>query len=158
MAKPERRDPDKEKHWRGLLRAWRRSGLTGRDFCAKHQLSEPSFYAWRREIARRDREKPVCVKPMPRPTQRARRPARPTAPATLRAAAQLSVTTTRRSAAGGTSATLPAFVNVAVGNGAAAATPAIEVVVAERRVLRVRAGFDADLLRQLVRLLEEAAC
>ncbi|MBY0528024.1 MAG: transposase [Gemmataceae bacterium] len=27
-----------------------RSGLTGRDFCSTHRLSEPSFYAWRREI------------------------------------------------------------------------------------------------------------
>ena len=54
MPKPERRDPAKEKHWRRLLRQWQRSGLTGRDFCAEHGLSEPSFYAWRREIARRD--------------------------------------------------------------------------------------------------------
>jgi len=36
--------------------------------------------------------------------------------------------------------------------------PAIEVVVAERRLLRVRPGFDAELLRQLVRLLEELTC
>jgi hypothetical protein len=56
MAKPERRDPAKEQRWRRLLERWRRSGRTGRDFCAEHGLSEPSFYAWRREIARRDQE------------------------------------------------------------------------------------------------------
>ena len=51
----------------------------------------------------------------------------------------------------------PAFVKLSV---AASTTPspAIEVVVAERHLLRVRSGFDADLLRQLVRLLEEPSC
>jgi hypothetical protein len=56
MARPQGRDPAKEQRWRRLLGLWRRSGLTGRDFCAEHGLSEPSFYAWRREIARRDQE------------------------------------------------------------------------------------------------------
>jgi transposase-like protein len=40
------------------------------------------------------------------------------------------------------------------------ATPpasAIEIVLAKRRRLRVRPGFDADTVRQLVRLLEEDA-
>jgi transposase-like protein len=39
-----------------------------------------------------------------------------------------------------------------------AAAGAIEVVLDDRRVLRVRPGFDADLLLQLVRLLEEPTC
>ena len=34
MPRPEWRDPSKEKRWRRLLKQWRRSGLTGRDFCA----------------------------------------------------------------------------------------------------------------------------
>lgn len=34
----------------------------------------------------------------------------------------------------------------------------IEVVLNQRRVLRVRPGFDADAVLQLVRLLEEPAC
>jgi hypothetical protein len=62
MPRPEWRDPAKEKYWRRLLRMWRRSGLTGRDFCAEHKLSEPSFYAWKREIARRDHEVMVGTK------------------------------------------------------------------------------------------------
>src|SRR5262245_40708356 len=57
MAKPERRDPAKERYWRRVLGEWRRSGLTGRDFCVERGLSESSFYAWRREIGRRDRGK-----------------------------------------------------------------------------------------------------
>jgi hypothetical protein len=41
---------------------------------------------------------------------------------------------------------------------AAALPPAIEVVVATGRRLRVSPGFDADLLRQLLRLVEEPPC
>jgi hypothetical protein len=122
-----RRNLAKEKYWRRLLRQWRQSGMTGRDFCSAHHLSEPSFYAWRREIARRDQQKavaPTNIGPAPEPSDDA------TTPAFLK----LSIDT---------DATLP---------------PAIEVVVGQPRLLRVRPGFDADLLRQLLRLLEEPSC
>jgi transposase-like protein len=39
-----------------MVRQWRRSGQTARAFCAEHDLSEPSFYAWRRTLAERDAE------------------------------------------------------------------------------------------------------
>lgn len=39
-----------------------------------------------------------------------------------------------------------------------ASTSAIEVVLSERRLLRVRPDFDSATLLQLVRLLEEPAC
>jgi len=35
---------------------------------------------------------------------------------------------------------------------------AVELVLSERRLLRVRPGFDADMLLELVRLLEEPSC
>jgi hypothetical protein len=127
MARPEWRDPVKEQRWRKLLRRWRRSGLTGRDFCAEHGLSEPSFYAWRREIARRDQEA------VPRS-----RPQRPLVQAP----------------AGGLK---PAFVQRMI-DAAAPAETALEVVAGTGRVVRVRAGFDAEAFRQLLRLLEEPAC
>jgi len=50
------RDVQLERLWRRRLRDWRQSGLSVRYFCRQHALSEPSFYSWRREIARRDRE------------------------------------------------------------------------------------------------------
>jgi transposase-like protein len=47
----------------------------------------------------------------------------------------------------------PAFVKLTV----SAAASAVDVVLSDRRLLRVRPGFDADMLLQLVRLLEERA-
>jgi hypothetical protein len=50
------RDPDKERFWRRTFKDWRRSGLSVREFCDWQSLSEASFYSWRRELAKRDRE------------------------------------------------------------------------------------------------------
>jgi hypothetical protein len=55
------RDPAKERHWRRIVRRWRSSGLSVREFCDWQSLSEPCFYAWRRELAKRDRESAVAV-------------------------------------------------------------------------------------------------
>jgi hypothetical protein len=126
MPRPEWRDLAKEKHWRRLLARWRRSGQTGRDFCAEHQVSEPSFYFWKREIARRDQERAPRTKSSP-------------------AAPQSSTTAA------------PAFLPVTMATAASSAF-ALEVVLARGRVLRVRAGFDADALRQLLAVLEAPSC
>lgn len=50
----------------------------------------------------------------------------------------------------------PAFVKVALAAETNSATP-VEVLLGQR-VLRVHAGFDADTLLQLVRLLEDPSC
>jgi len=50
----------------------------------------------------------------------------------------------------------PAFVKLTMATDSAAAS-AVEVVLSDRCLLRVRPGFDADMLLQLVRLLEERA-
>ena len=125
------RDPAKERYWRRLLHQARRSGLTAGDFCALQGISVPSFYFWRREIERRDRQRKLTTKTAPEPTSSTPLPS--------------PVLTT------------PAFVTLAMDAGAML-PPAIEVVVTERRRLRVRPGFDAELFRQLVRLLEEPSC
>ncbi len=52
MAKKQR-DGVKERLWRQRLSRWERSGLSIREFCRHEQLSEPSFYGWRRELNRR---------------------------------------------------------------------------------------------------------
>lgn len=53
-------DRGKERFWREMVRRWRGSGGTIRAFCDEHDLSEPSFYSWRREIARRDGQTGEC--------------------------------------------------------------------------------------------------
>ena len=55
MAGRDPRDPKLERRWRDLIARWERSDLTVRDFCSDCRISEPSFYAWRRELAARDR-------------------------------------------------------------------------------------------------------
>lgn len=47
------RDLAKEASWRDAFARFAASGLDVRAFCKLERLSEPSFYAWRRELARR---------------------------------------------------------------------------------------------------------
>jgi transposase len=61
MAHGKPRDPRKEQHWRHLIHLWERSGLTIRAFCARHQVSEPSFYAWRSQLRQREAAAPRFV-------------------------------------------------------------------------------------------------
>jgi len=53
-----------------MVRQWRKSGLSVRAFCIEQELSEPSFYAWRRTLAQREATAvqfvPVTVTPAPR--------------------------------------------------------------------------------------------
>ncbi len=64
----------KERLWREQIASWQRSGLSIRQYCQQHQLNEANFYAWRRELTRRDeaggdrpvqRAKPSSVTWMP---------------------------------------------------------------------------------------------
>jgi len=54
MAKGKPRDESKEVFWRKTLEQHRQSGLSIHEFCRREKLREPSFYSWRRELARRD--------------------------------------------------------------------------------------------------------
>lgn len=49
-----RRDLSKQRLWQARVAQWRRSGLSVREFCEREALSEPLFYSWRRELARRE--------------------------------------------------------------------------------------------------------
>jgi transposase-like protein len=42
-----------------MIAQWQASGLSVRAFCGAHDLREPSFYAWRRTLAQRDRQRPA---------------------------------------------------------------------------------------------------
>lgn len=114
MAKRQR-DPRKEAFWRRTVARWQKSGQTIRAFCHSAGLAEPSFYAWRAELQRRDRTAPLAED-------------------------------------------APVFVPVQViAEPASAAPPApLELVTAVGHVIRVRSGFDAATLRQLLAALTEA--
>jgi transposase-like protein len=119
------RDRGKERLWRRLLQLWRRSGLTVRAFCAEHQINEPSFFAWRRTIADRDRQR---------------------AAARHDGAAADERPSTRRPTF------VP--LQIVPAPAANPARP-FEVVLNDQRVVRVPAGFDPASLRQLLAVLQE---
>lgn len=49
-----KRSANKETSWRLLVAEQRRCGLSVRAFCRQQAISEPSFYAWRKELQKRD--------------------------------------------------------------------------------------------------------
>jgi hypothetical protein len=57
-----RHNPAKEKFWRRALREFAGSKQSVREFCQTRQLSEPSFYAWRSSLARRDADRPKAAR------------------------------------------------------------------------------------------------
>ena len=68
------RDAAKEQFWRRVIAGFDRTGTTVRQWCADQGVSEPSFYAWRRELQQRDRVVskrtsarmlPVTIAPVP---------------------------------------------------------------------------------------------
>lgn len=67
MTQGKPRDQRKEQQWRRWIQNWRYSGLSVRAFCARHGLTPANFYAWRRELQRRNAAPPafvpVCVVP-----------------------------------------------------------------------------------------------
>lgn len=49
-----RRSEAKEQFWRQIVEAHAGSGLSVRRYCSDRGITEPSFFAWRKELARRD--------------------------------------------------------------------------------------------------------
>lgn len=53
-----KRNGEREREWRDVLRRQARSRLSVAEFCRREELSQPSFYAWRRTITQRDGRRP----------------------------------------------------------------------------------------------------
>ncbi len=45
-----RHGSDRAAYWRGVVEAWRRSGVSVAAFCRRRDLAEPTFYVWRRRL------------------------------------------------------------------------------------------------------------
>src|SRR4051812_46252297 len=52
--KGRQRSAGKEQFWRQIVEGHADSQESVREWCDQHGVSEPSFYAWRRELVRRD--------------------------------------------------------------------------------------------------------
>lgn len=131
-----RSNGQKQAYWRSILRRQEQSGLSARKFCSGHQLSEASFYYWKRKIANLARDRQVGT---PRetgggpsaPVKKAARPKENTAvfiPVRVNAAANSEL-------------------NSVAGSG-------LEVVHPRGHVVRVPTVFDENALRQVLRILD----
>ena len=126
------RDLALERTWRQRMRQYEPSGLTIRQFCEQEGLVAHQFSWWRAELKRRA----ASASEEPKPKKASRRKAR------VKKTAQLP----KDSA--------PTFVPVQVG----ASLPAqatIEIVLEQPPRIRVTPGFDAQVLREVVRVLEQ---
>ena len=47
-----RTQEERRSFWRELIRQQEKSGLSIREYCRKHQASEPGFYEWRKRLAK----------------------------------------------------------------------------------------------------------
>ena len=127
-----RRDAAKERFWRRMMRRWARSGESIREFCDCESLSEASFYAWRRELRKRDH-----------------------------LSAQASGDERQASLSAESPADAPRFLPVHVVTEAPLDHPpagSIEVVLTSGTRLRVPAGVDRQTLADLIGVLEQRPC
>jgi len=123
MAKRRARDPKKEARWRRLVSAQQRSGQTVRQYCQANALTESAFWFWKRELARRDAEKP------------AQRPGGPSSVHRHEPARRL-----------------PSLVPVTIGRAITHAAP-VEVLLPHGVCVRVAAGCDEATLRTVLSAL-----
>lgn len=134
----------KEQLWRRHVARQAKSKQSVRDYCAAADISEPSFYAWRRELAQRDAaagSPPAQDQRADLPAPRAYRPA----PRTGRRGPR-----TVRPSTGLRPRFLPVTISPPSGH-------SIEAVLASGLILRVPA-HDAVALRMVLDLLEGRAC
>jgi len=130
----------KEQLWRRHVGRQAKSKQSVRDYCAAADISEPSFYAWRRELAQRD----AAAGSPPTQDQRADRPAPRTGRRGPRSRA------TARTVSPAAASFLPVTIASPSGH-------SIEAVLASGLILRVPA-HDAVALRMVLDLLEGRAC
>jgi transposase-like protein len=127
------RDPAKERFWRRIMTRWQRSRQAICDFCSAEGLSQASFYAWRRELRRRDDQ----------------------------GSSGRSATTTRPSRRP-TAKIGPSFVSLQVAatptSASLDAAPYLELVLPRGIILRIPSGCDRVTLAMVLALLEQRPC
>jgi len=66
-----RRSVEKEAYWRGQIERQSASGLSIRRWCRESDVSEPTFYVWRRELRKRDHERGLSERDRHKPLSEA---------------------------------------------------------------------------------------
>jgi hypothetical protein len=127
MAQGKRRDLKLEGRWRQALGRYERSGLTAREFCQRAGLKESVFHFWKRELARRDTERPA---PQSGGRSGTHRP--------------------------GPARRLPSLVPVSIGPAMPPAAP-VEVLLPQGLRVRVGSGCEEALLRMVLSALERVS-
>lgn len=128
--KRKKRNKTREACWRKHMRRSRESGVTIREYCAKHDIKESAFYWWRRELNRRDAAEQETRTP---PTANNPSPKLETAPVSF---AQL----------------------VIPKEGTSNSQSHITVVLSQGREIRINPGFDETTFTRVVTLLEGVSC
>ena len=131
------RDLERERSWRALVDRQRLSGLSVRGFCRREVVSEASFYAWRRELLRRDRE-----------SVSGQRPDRESG---VRSAAS------RSSVARMTPTTPAAFLPVLMESNSAHVARVLEVTCADGSRVSAWSGCDVELLQAALSVMTRTA-
>jgi hypothetical protein len=131
-----RGDPQRQRYWEEVVRRWRESGQSVRDFCGAEGLRESAFHYWRTRLGQQK----------PSTSTIGGRPLRPSK---------------QQSAAGHNR---PSFLPVrvlestAVGPVAAEADRAVEIILERGCKVRVSAGFDRQVLAEVLAVLEARPC
>jgi hypothetical protein len=60
VVKGPMRSRQRHEYWRQIVMGQPGSGQSIRQWCRQQGVREPSFYAWRRELARRDAQQQAC--------------------------------------------------------------------------------------------------
>lgn len=132
------RDAAKESRWREQVQAQALSGLSVRAYCRQQQLSEPSFYAWRKELAKREQERQPQVQQAsaPTPSVRAAQATRPTFAEVL----------------------LSSPVTVSPATVPSTTAALIEIILTAGQRILVAPGFDSPTLQAVLAVLERPRC
>jgi len=129
--------------WRKLVREQGRSGQTVAVFCRERRLCAPYFYAWKKRLREADAGQGVLRAPLTKFVEVQLAPAGWGGAGTGQAEAARN--------AGAAGVVHGASVSRSAGDAR------VEVVLKNGRSLRVGPGFDAELVRALVAVVESAA-
>ncbi len=131
---------ERQIYWEEVMRRWRESGQSVREFCRNEGVRESAFYFWRRELARHSQS-----------TDGVRGSRPPVSPLTTASRSPKRASSQRRS--------IPTFLPVCVVEDVAEeATSGVEILLAHGRTVRVRSGFDRQTLVNVLAVLEVRPC